>query len=95
MESVHDKQSEEVDEAKKIARGVIEEGKRIEREDVLRNREMAKWGAEWLVEEVKRKGGSGEKLNVMTVCNTGSLATSVSICRGAMVDTSCAECDGE
>ncbi len=38
---------------------------------------MSKWGGEWLVERVKGDGGSGAELNVMTVCNTGSLATSV------------------
>lgn len=47
-------------------------------EDVGRNRAMAKWGGEWLVGEVKKAGGEGKGLNVMTVCNTGSLATSVS-----------------
>ena len=41
---------------------------------------MAKWGGEWLIDQVKQKGGSGQDLNVMTVCNTGSLATSVSDC---------------
>ena len=38
---------------------------------------MAKWGGDWLVEVVKGGGGSGDGLNVLTVCNTGSLATSV------------------
>lgn len=61
-----------------LARDVIAESKRINNEDVGRNKLMAKHGGEWLVEQVKQKGGSGEGLNVMTVCNTGSLATSVS-----------------
>ena len=43
-----------------------------------RNKEMAKWGGEWLAGEVRKKGGEGKGLNVLTVCNTGSLATSVS-----------------
>lgn len=61
-----------------LAQDVVEEGRRINDEDIGRNHSMAKHGGEWLVEQVKRKGGSGEGLNVMTVCNTGSLATSVS-----------------
>ncbi|RDX55090.1 eukaryotic translation initiation factor 2B [Lentinus brumalis] len=59
-----------------IAQGLIAEAKEIDAEDVGRNKLMAKWGAEWLVEQVKNAGGSGDNLNVMTVCNTGSLATS-------------------
>lgn len=51
--------------------------KKIDAEDVGRNKLMSKWGGEWLVERVKNQGGSGTDLNVMTVCNTGSLATSV------------------
>ena len=38
---------------------------------------MARWGGDWLVEVVKGGGDSGDGLNVLTVCNTGSLATSV------------------
>lgn len=61
-----------------LARDMIEEGKRINDEDVGRNKSMAAHGGTWVVEQVKKNGGSGEGLNVMTVCNTGSLATSVS-----------------
>ncbi|KAI9450347.1 hypothetical protein F5148DRAFT_1337072 [Russula earlei] len=57
-----------------IAEDVIEDGRLVAAEDVGRNKAMSKWGGDWLVEEVKRKGGSGEALNVLTVCNTGSLA---------------------
>lgn len=60
-----------------IAEDLIEDGGQIAAEDVGRNKVMAKWGGDWLVEEVKGKGGSGDGLNVLTVCNTGSLATSV------------------
>jgi methylthioribose-1-phosphate isomerase len=63
----------------KIAQDVIEEGRRVNDEDVGRNKSMAKWGGEWLIEQVKAQGGTQERLNVMTVCNTGSLATSVSM----------------
>lgn len=64
--------------AKSIARALIAEAISIEEEDVARNKEMSKLGGEWLIEQVKARGGAGDKLNVMTVCNTGSLATSVS-----------------
>ncbi|KAM5532861.1 hypothetical protein V8D89_013502 [Ganoderma adspersum] len=59
-----------------IARELISEAKKIDAEDVGRNKLMSKWGGEWLIERVKSRGGSGTDLNVMTVCNTGSLATS-------------------
>jgi initiation factor 2B subunit 1/2 family protein len=60
-----------------IAEDLIEDGKQVAAEDVGRNKAMAKWGGDWLVEQVKGAGGSGDGLNVLTVCNTGSLATSV------------------
>ncbi|KAI1794114.1 eukaryotic translation initiation factor 2B [Ganoderma leucocontextum] len=60
----------------KIAQELIAEAKEIDAEDVGRNKLMSKWGGEWLVERVQSQGGSGTDLNVMTVCNTGSLATS-------------------
>ncbi|KZT71005.1 Methylthioribose-1-phosphate isomerase [Daedalea quercina L-15889] len=62
--------------ARTIAQDLIYEGREIDAEDVSRNKAMSKWGGEWLVEQVKKKGKSPENLNVMTVCNTGSLATS-------------------
>lgn len=60
-----------------IAGALIKEGRLVADEDFGRNRDMAKHGAEWLVERVQAQGGEGTGLNVMTVCNTGSLATSV------------------
>ena len=60
-----------------ITRDLIAEAHLIADEDVGRNKEMSKFGGEWLVEQIKGSGGSGEGLNVLTVCNTGSLATSV------------------
>ncbi|KAJ1304531.1 hypothetical protein OPQ81_005672 [Rhizoctonia solani] len=62
--------------AEEIANALIKEGRAVADEDFGRNREMSKHGAEWLVERVKAKGGEPSGLNVMTVCNTGSLATS-------------------
>lgn len=62
-----------------IAQDLIDEGKAIADEDVGRNKAMSKWGGDWLFDRVKSRGESAEKgLNVLTVCNTGSLATSVS-----------------
>jgi methylthioribose-1-phosphate isomerase len=63
--------------ARAIAEDLVRDGKQVAAEDVGRNRAMAKWGGDWLADEVKRKGGDGNGLNVLTVCNTGSLATSV------------------
>lgn len=61
-----------------IAREVIKTGRAVHEIDLGQNRAMGKWGGDWIVEAVKRNGGSGEGLNLLTVCNTGSLATSVS-----------------
>ncbi|KAG6831690.1 S-methyl-5-thioribose-1-phosphate isomerase [Tricholoma furcatifolium] len=58
-----------------IARALIAEGHLINDEDVGRNKEMSKWGGEWLLKQVGPEKSAGG-LNVMTVCNTGSLATS-------------------
>lgn len=60
-----------------VAQELIEEAKAIDGEDVGRNKEMSRLGGEWLVELEKSQGGTGTGLRVMTVCNTGSLATSV------------------
>ena len=61
-----------------IAREVIETGRAVHEIDLGQNRAMGNWGGGWIVEAVKKSGGSGEGLNLLTVCNTGSLATSVS-----------------
>ena len=63
--------------AHQIAEDLIQDGRQVAAEDVGRNKAMAKWGGDWLVELVKSTGASGDGLNVLTVCNTGSLATSV------------------
>ncbi|KAG8917326.1 S-methyl-5-thioribose-1-phosphate isomerase [Tulasnella sp. 408] len=54
----------------------VAEGRKIADEDVGRNKEMAKHGGEWILAEAKKRGEEGDKINMMTVCNTGSLATS-------------------
>lgn len=62
-----------------IAQELIAEGNAVADEDVGRNKEMAKWAGEWLLQRVRDQapGTSAGDLNVLTVCNTGSLATSV------------------
>ncbi|EKM54505.1 uncharacterized protein PHACADRAFT_162899 [Phanerochaete carnosa HHB-10118-sp] len=62
--------------ARSIAQSLVAEGKAIDDEDVSRNREMSRRGAEWLLEQVAKKGKLPAELQLMTVCNTGSLATS-------------------
>ncbi|KAF5316859.1 hypothetical protein D9611_003862 [Ephemerocybe angulata] len=57
-----------------IVEDLIVEGKLIADEDVGRNKAMAKWGGDWLINRVQPS--SPKTLNVLTVCNTGSLATS-------------------
>ncbi|KAJ7045746.1 hypothetical protein C8F04DRAFT_1249128 [Mycena alexandri] len=59
-----------------ICADLIVEAHKVADEDVGRNKKMSQWGGDWLVDVVKQNGGSGSELNVMTVCNTGSLATS-------------------
>lgn len=70
------------------AQDLVFEGRKIADEDVGRNKAMAKWGGEWLVDQIKREGQgrSGVKLKVLTVCNTGSLATSVSVSTPAQLN---------
>jgi len=60
-----------------ISKDLIAEANAVADEDVGRNKAMSKWGGEWLVQRVRNGGGEGNDLNVLTVCNTGSLATSV------------------
>lgn len=59
-----------------VAQDVIKTGRAVHEIDLGQNKVMGKWGGDWIVEAVKKSGGSGEGLNLMTVCNTGSLATS-------------------
>jgi methylthioribose-1-phosphate isomerase len=61
-----------------IAKELIAEGKLIADEDVGRNKEMSRHGAEWLLQYHQNSENFDPGLNVLTVCNTGSLATSVS-----------------
>lgn len=70
-------QSEEANtDAQHAAQQIIDTCLAIEKEDFERCKKMSYIGADWLIEKIKREKGK-DKLNVMTVCNTGSLATSV------------------
>ncbi|ODO10277.1 methylthioribose-1-phosphate isomerase [Cryptococcus amylolentus CBS 6273] len=65
-------------EAKKLSAGeIVEQVKKVcgdvHDEDLERNMEMGRLGAEWLW---KKRGAGKKGLKVITVCNTGSLATS-------------------
>ncbi|KAH6913792.1 translation initiation factor 2B subunit I family protein [Coprinopsis sp. MPI-PUGE-AT-0042] len=59
---------------KALVEAIIADSKLIADEDVGRNKAMAKWGGDWLIDRVKPS--SPKSLNLLTVCNTGSLATS-------------------
>ncbi|KAF8740780.1 hypothetical protein AX14_007158 [Amanita brunnescens Koide BX004] len=61
---------------REIARDLIAEANAVVDEDYGRNKAMSKWGGDWLINHVLGNGGDGSSLNVLTVCNTGSLATS-------------------
>jgi methylthioribose-1-phosphate isomerase len=66
-------------EAKQLVDKVVQVCAAVHEEDLERNMEMGRLGAEWLWSK-RRQANGGEKkgLKVVTVCNTGSLATSVS-----------------
>ena len=61
------------------AQQVVEAAELVWTEDVNRNVQIGDKGAVWLLEKLERAGAieKGDKVNVLTVCNTGSLATSV------------------
>lgn len=60
-----------------IVKDLISEANAVADEDVDRNKVMSRWGGDWIVQRVRDKGETGDAINVLTVCNTGSLATSV------------------
>lgn len=59
-----------------LARALVAEARAVADEDVGRNMAMSAHGADWLLRRVKEREGKARKLRVLTVCNTGSLATS-------------------
>lgn len=60
--------------AKELAQKLVIEGRQINNEDVGRNFKMGAHGADWVLKQPKAI--NQEKVNILTVCNTGSLATS-------------------
>ena len=67
-------------EPRAIAVDLVAVGRAVADEDVGRNKEMARWAGEWLLQHVANQGlDAGQGVNVLTVCNTGSLATSVRV----------------
>jgi len=62
---------------RQVTLDLVEEAKAVADEDVGRNKEMSKWAGDWLLGQVREQGLDASRgLNVLTVCNTGSLATS-------------------
>lgn len=62
------------------ARKIYDAAELVWTEDVERNVKIGDNGASWLLKNLEQSGAirKDEKINVLTVCNTGSLATSVS-----------------
>ncbi|TFK73922.1 putative translation initiation factor [Pluteus cervinus] len=59
-----------------VVADLIAEGNLVSDEDVGRNKEMSRWGGEWLLQYNSTFAKPTVGVNVLTVCNTGSLATS-------------------
>ena len=73
-------------EANVLADALIKEAHAVADEDLGRNKTMSKHGAEWLIKKTEEGGDTSAGLNLLTVCNTGSLATSVSTCRTSNIN---------
>ena len=56
-----------------LAREVAAEARAVHDEDLQRNKDMAKWAADWIL----NRHDLQDSMNILTVCNTGNLATSV------------------
>ncbi|TIB72652.1 putative translation initiation factor [Wallemia mellicola] len=61
-----------------IKKAVIYQAILVWSEDVERNKQMSDNGAQWLIDNLESSGKikKGGKISILTVCNTGSLATS-------------------
>ncbi|KAF8332699.1 Methylthioribose-1-phosphate isomerase [Cantharellus anzutake] len=59
-----------------IVNELIKEARLIADEDLGRNKEMSKNGADWLLRVQSANLLDNGRVNILTVCNTGSLATS-------------------
>jgi hypothetical protein len=64
------------DSAEELAKDLVATCQAVHANDLERNKRMSQIGADWLF--ARRAKDGKKKLRVMTVCNTGSLATSVS-----------------
>ena len=71
--------SNKTSDAHSTAQAIAEAAELVWTEDVQRNVRIGDNGAAWLIARLERSGAiqAGQKINVLTVCNTGSLATSV------------------
>ena len=76
MDRIREAVNAQNEDAKALAQSVQKACEAVHSADLQRNRDMGLNGADWLWNLRKDKAG-GEGLNVLTVCNTGSLATSV------------------
>lgn len=63
-----------------MAREIVRVAVKVWEDDRERNVKMGDYGAKWILDKSEREGriAKGGKICVLTVCNTGSLATSVS-----------------
>lgn len=54
---------------------VIAFGEKMLEDDVTDNKNIGKYGSEWAIEQLIGKNNNNDKFSVLTICNTGSLAT--------------------
>lgn len=67
-----------------ITKDLVSEANAVADEDVDRNKAMSRWGGDWIVQRVRDSGETVNGVNILTVCNTGSLATSVRMYRASI-----------
>lgn len=79
LSKVLDKGVQSDTDARDLAVALVKEARAVHEEDLGRNKEMGRHGADWLAREVEKEGEAASNLNLLTVCNTGSLATSVGL----------------
>lgn len=78
MDRIREAVNAQNEDAKVLAQSVQKACEAVHSADLKRNRDMGLNGADWLW-NLRKEKAAGEGLNVLTVCNTGSLATSVSL----------------
>lgn len=74
----HIVQASEPQDTRERAQKIVDAAELVWTEDVERNQSIGDNGAKWLMDRLEKQGAieAGESINVLTVCNTGSLATS-------------------